>query len=155
MSISKMNTMKVSELRTLAKERGLKGYSQLRKADLVHLSEESQAPVAPLSKEGKRRTVLKVSIILHPQDMDIFERQEMEKQRPLVKNKLNEWYEWLVHHVPKTVKGKVSDVFKVFKERIVGLLRKVRGGETLKDIVEEEAEKEHQEDQEEEQQKTI
>ena len=84
--------------------------------------------------------------------MDIFERQEMQKQRPLVKNKLNEWYEWLVHHVPKTVESKVSNAFKTFKERIAGLWGKVTGGETLKDIVEEEAEKEHQEDQEEEQQ---
>ena len=95
--------MKVTELRALAKERGLKGYSRLRKADLVILLEESQAPVAPPRREGKRRAVSKVRIIAHPQDMDIFERQEMQKQRPLVKNKLNEWYEWLVHHVPKTV----------------------------------------------------
>ena len=81
-SIIKMNTMKVTELRALAKERGLKGYSRLRKADLVHLLEESSSqPVAPPRKEGKRRAVSKVSIIPHPQDMDIFERQEMQKQR--------------------------------------------------------------------------
>ena len=70
----------------------------------------------------------------------------------IVKNKLNEWYDWLVHHVPKTVERKVSNAFKTFKERIAGLWGKVTGKETLKDIVEEEAEKEHQEDQEEEQQ---
>ena len=45
----------------------------------------------------------------------------------------------------------MSDAFKAFKERIAGLWGKVRGKETLKDIVEEEAEKEHQEDQEEQQ----
>ena len=136
-SIIKMNTMKVTELRALAKERGLKGYSRMRKADLISLLEQSSSqPVAPPRKEGKRRAVSKVSIIPHPQDMDIFERQEMQRQRPLVKNKLNEWYDWLVHHVPKTVESKVSDAFKAFKERIAGLWGKVSGKETLKDIVE-------------------
>ena len=40
----------------------------------------------------------------------------------------------------------MSNAFKAFKERIAGLWGK--GKETLKDIVEEEAEKEHKEDQE-------
>ena len=39
-----------------------------------------------------------------PQEMDIFEQQEMSRSRPQVKNKLNDWYDWLVNHVPKTVK---------------------------------------------------
>ena len=109
-------------------------------------------PVAAPRREGKRRPATHVKIIPYPQDMDIFDRQEMQKQRPLVKNKLNEWYDWLVHHVPKTVESKVSNAFKAFKERIAGLWGKVSGKETLKDIVEEEAEKQHKKDQEEEEQ---
>ena len=53
-SIIKMNTMKVTELRALAKEQGLKGYSRLRKADLVLLLEESST-VATSSTTKKRR----------------------------------------------------------------------------------------------------
>ena len=40
------------------------------------------------------------------QEMDIFEQQEMSKSRPQVKSKLNDWYDWLVNHVPKAVKDK-------------------------------------------------
>ena len=63
--------MKVTELRALAKERGLKSYSRLRKADLISLLEYSQPPVAPPRNKGNRRAVSKVSIIPHPEDMDI------------------------------------------------------------------------------------
>ena len=73
-----MNTMKDTELRTLAKQRRLQGYSQMRKADLISLSEQSSSQqAAPPRREGERRGVSRVSIIPHPQDMDIFERQRM------------------------------------------------------------------------------
>ena len=125
-----MNT--VVELRALAKSKGLKGYSRLRKADLISLLEQSSSqPVAPPRREGKRRPVTHVKIIPHPQDMDIFEKQEMEKSRPVVKSKLHEWYDWLVHYVPKTVQSKVSDAFKTFKNKIEGLWRKVAGKEDI------------------------
>ena len=101
-----MNMIKVTEYdeRSLAKERGLQGYSGMKKADLISLLEQSSSqPKTPPRREGKRHPATYVKIIPHPQDMDIFERQEMQTQRPVVKNKLNEWYDWLVHHVPKTV----------------------------------------------------
>ena len=59
--------------------------------------------------------------------MDIFEQQEMSKSRPQVKSKLNDWYNWLVNHVPKTVKDKVSRAFKTFKDKIMGLYNRVTG----------------------------
>ena len=54
------------------------------------------------------------------QEMDIFEQQEMSKSLPQVKRKLNDWYDWLVNHVPKTVKDKVSRAFETFKDKIMG-----------------------------------
>ena len=61
------------------------------------------------------------------QDMDIFEQQEMSKSQPQVKNKLNDCYDWLVNHVPKTVKDKASRAFKTFKDKIMGLYNWVTG----------------------------
>ena len=43
-----------------------------------------------------------------PQEMDEFEKQEMKKSRPVVKTKLNEWYGWLVDHVPKPLRNAAS-----------------------------------------------
>ena len=61
------------------------------------------------------------------QEMDIFEQQEISKSRPQVKNKLNNWYDWLVNHVPKTVKDKPSRAFKTFKDKIMRLYNTVTG----------------------------
>ena len=36
--------------------------------------------------------------------MDEFEKEEMKKSRPVVKSRLNEWYEWLVDYVPNQLK---------------------------------------------------
>ena len=62
-----------------------------------------------------------------PQEMDIFEQQEMSTSRPQVKSKLNDCYDWLVNHIPKTVKDKASRAFKTFKDKIIGLYNTVTG----------------------------
>ena len=51
----------------------------------------------------------------------------MSKSRPQVKSKLNDWYDWLVNHVPKTVKDQASRAFKTFKDKIMGLYNRVTG----------------------------
>ena len=61
------------------------------------------------------------------QEMDIFEQQEMSKSRPQVKNKLNNWYDWLIKHVPKTIKDGASKAFKTFKDKIIGFHNRVTG----------------------------
>ena len=61
------------------------------------------------------------------QEMDIFEQQEMSKSRPQVKNKLSDWYDWLINHVPKPIKDGASKAFKTFKDKIVGLYNMVTG----------------------------
>ena len=62
-----------------------------------------------------------------PQEMDIFEQQEISKSRPQVKGKLNKWYDWLINHVPKPIKDNASKAFKTFKDKIMGLYNRVTG----------------------------
>ena len=64
-----------------------------------------------------------------PQDLNIFEQQEMSKSRPQVMSKLNDWYDWLVNHVPKAIKEGASRVLKTFKDRIMGLYNRVTGNQ--------------------------
>ena len=54
--------------------------------------------------------------------MDIFEQQEMRKNIPQVTSKLNDWNDWLVNHVPKTIKDKASRAFKTFKDKGHGVV---------------------------------
>ena len=62
-----------------------------------------------------------------PQEMDIFEQQEMSKSRPQVASKFNDWYDWLINHVPKPSKDGASRAFKTFKDKIMGLYNRVTG----------------------------
>ena len=91
----KMNTKTVHELRDIAKDQGLHGYCKLKKADLIALlSKESTKEMPPPRTKGKKgRSVLPVKIIPSPQEMDEFENEEIKNCRPVVKKKLNEWYD--------------------------------------------------------------
>ena len=71
------------------------------------------------------------------------EEQGMTKSRPVVKNKLNELYDWLLDYVPKPIKSAVSKAFSKVKASILNLYDGIK--KTLKDVVEKEAEKENQE----------
>ena len=58
--------------------------------------------------------------------MDTFEKEEMKKSRPLVKNKLNEWYDWLVDHIPKQIKNAINKKFLELKNSILTLYDDVK-----------------------------
>ena len=137
-SIIKMNNQTIRELRAIAKERGLRGYYKLRKAELISLLD---TPLRPPRKPGPKKPLGKVTLLPRPEDMDIFERQEMAKNRSVVRSKLNEWYDWLVDYVPKPIKEPVKNVFNKVKSRIMRMYEKAR--KSLVGDVEEEAEKEH------------
>ena len=125
--------MKMPELTSLTRERRLRGYSQMRKAELVALIQNSPppgqghastSPTPPTQtwEPTDDRRPRKPS----PQEMDIFEQQEMSKSRPQLKGKLNKWYDWLINHVPKPIKDGASKTFKLLRIRlwscIIGLL---------------------------------
>ena len=79
----------------------MRGFSRMRKAELVTLLQNSPPPgqshastsPTPATQTWEPiddRRLRKPS----PQEMDIFEQQEISKSRPQVKSKLNKWYDW-------------------------------------------------------------
>ena len=135
--------MGIPELKSLARERGLRNYSRMRKAELVALLQNNPppgqsrtsaaptphttpSPTPPPTQTWKPiddRKLRKPS----SQKMDIFEQQEMSKSRPQVKTKLNKWYDWLINHIPKPIKDGASKAFKTFKDKVMGLYNRVTG----------------------------
>ena len=126
--------MRMPELKSLARERRLRNYSHMRKAELVALLQNNPPPAPrarppppppptqtwePIDDRRPRKP--------SPQEMDIFEQQEISKSHPQVKTKLNKWYDWLINHVPKPVKDGASKVFKTFKDKVMGLYNRVTG----------------------------
>ena len=100
--------MRMPELKSLAREHRLRGYSRMRKAELVALLQNSPPPGQsrastsptphtrpppppqmstwePIDDRRPRKP--------SPQEIDIFEQQEINKSRPQVKTKLNKWYD--------------------------------------------------------------
>ena len=121
--------MRMPELKSLARERRLRGYSRMRKAELVALLQNSHPPGQnrastsptpptqtwePIDDRRPRKP--------SPQEIDIFEEQEMGKSRPQVKGKLNKWYNWLINHVPKPIKDGASKALKLLRIRLWGCI---------------------------------
>ena len=155
--------MRVSELKALAREHGLRGYSWLRNAEIIerirngpgsaqrtynqqglaswasHIplrnrttplgGVQAPRPLRPTQPNQTQSVRFRPDRPRQPslQEMDIFEQQEMSKSRPQVKSKLNDWYDWLVNHVPSTIKDGTSRAFKTFKNKIMGLYNRVTG----------------------------
>ena len=89
-----MNTKTIRELRSKLKDKGLRGFYNLKKAGLLALLLEQSSeemPTSPPRASGtERRRTLPVKIISSPQEMDEFEKEKIKKSRPVVKNRLNE-----------------------------------------------------------------
>ena len=131
--------MKVTELKALARDRGLRNCSWTRKAELVALLRNNPPPAPRTRPPRPTRPPPPPQMSTcgpiddrrqrHPtqQEMDIFEQQEMSKSRPQVKSKLNKWFDWLINHIPKTIKDGASRAFKTFKDKIMGLYNRVTG----------------------------
>ena len=115
--------MRMPELKSLAREHRLRGYSRMRKAELVALLQNSPPP-APRTRPPRParpppptqtwesiddRRLRKPS----PQEMDIFKQQEISASRPQVKT--------------KPIKDGASKAFKTFKDKVMGLYNRVTG----------------------------
>ena len=141
--------MRMPELKSLARDRGLRNYYRMRKAELVALLQNNGTPEGPRTPALRTRPPtpppwMSSSGALprgttwepigdrrpkkpSPQEMDIFEQQEMSRSRPQVKTKLNKWYNWLINHVPKPIEDGASKAFKTFKDKVMGLYNRVTG----------------------------
>ena len=114
--------MRMPELKSLAGEHRFRGYSRMRKAELVALLQNGPPPGQSCASTSPTQTWEPIDDRrprkLSPKEMDIFEQQEMSKSQPQVKTKLNKWYDWLINHVPKPIKDGASKAFKTFKDKV-------------------------------------
>ena len=132
--------MRMPKLKSLSRERRLRNYSRMRKAELVTLLQNNPPP-APRTRPPRPTRPPPPPLPMQtweliddrrprkptPQEMDMFEQQEMSKSRPQVKGKLNKWYDGLINHVPKPIKDGANRAFKTFKDKVMGLYDRVAG----------------------------
>ena len=74
----KFSELKVPELKALAKERGLRGYSKLRKAELIALLQTPPLPPAPCTRPPKptRRPPPPPSKPDRPRQLELLEKKQ-------------------------------------------------------------------------------
>ena len=104
-------TMRVPELKSLARERRLTRPPRPTRPPPPLPPTQTWEPIDD-------RKLRKPS----PQEMDIFEQQEMSKSRPQVKGKLNKWYNWSINHVPKPIKDGAKKHLKLLRIRLWGCI---------------------------------
>ena len=81
--------MKVSELRAIAKDRGLRGYFMLKKADLLAVLAIPKQLAKPMITVNSKPAL---------EGFDTWADEQSAK--PIKHVKSNQWYEWLADHVP-------------------------------------------------------
>ena len=127
--------MRMPELKSLARDRGLRNYSLMRKAELVALVQNNGTPEDPRAPTARTRPSPPPPPPIQtwkpigdrrprkpsPQEMDIVEQQEISKSP-----KLNKWYDWLIN-VLKPIKDGASKAFKTFKDKVMGSYNRVTG----------------------------
>ena len=78
------------KIKIKASNKGLRGYYKLKKDDLVALSLEQPAEEMPIpsprARGEERRSVPYLKITSNPQEMDGYEKEEMKRSSPVVKN---------------------------------------------------------------------
>ena len=134
--------MKMPELKSLARDHGLRNYSQMRKAESVALLQNNRPPgqsrtsaaptphtIPPPPLQMSTWEPIDDRRLRAPtkQEMDMFEQLEMSKSRPKAKSKLNKWHDWLINHVFKPTKDCASKAFKTLKDKVMGLYNRVTG----------------------------
>ena len=104
-----MENQTLVQLKALARQRGLKGYSRMRKADLIHLLSHSSLLDEPVRDNTPTLTPVKASVPA--------------RVMKAIKNKVNKWTDWFLSYIPPKPKI-VDSALESFKQQIQKLYKK-------------------------------
>ena len=101
--MSDYKNFKVSELREIAKSRGLKGYSRLRKSELISFIKDNERMI-PILDEDIPSDLPTPSLI--PTQ---YIPPKTDKKLKTTRRTLTDWEKWLTESVPEPPKENVSE----------------------------------------------
>ena len=119
--------MNVKELKALAKERGIKRYYRLRKAELIEsLDTETPPTDAPTTIMDAPVPEIKKPV-LSPTKMDNISRVSSlvglaKKQADLVNKAINKFADWLINYIPEPIRRTVNTRVEKLKKEIKEIL---------------------------------
>ena len=103
-----METKTVKEMQTIAKERGLRGYSKLRKADLLAVLSKP----ADLDAQADKQLAQPMTTVNALEGFDA--RADEQSAKP----KSNKWFGWLADHVPIPARWVEEQLAKPMKKAV-------------------------------------
>ena len=130
----RIQDMNVKELKALAKERGIKRYYRLRKAELIEsLDTETPPTDAPTTIMDAPTTIMDAPVpeinkpVLSPTKMENISRVSSlvglaKKQADLVKKAINKFADWLINYIPEPIRRTVNTRVEKLKKEIKEIL---------------------------------
>jgi len=119
-----METYTVKQLRAIAKERGLRGYYKLRKAQLIDAINAHSAAHRPAHRPLLDDPVPEISApVLTPTKYIAPSQKEVETG---VMSTIKSYADWLISYVPERIKKPISKAMEALKAKVAGLFGKVK-----------------------------
>ena len=123
-----MENLKVKDLKALAKERGIKGYYRMRKAELI----QALTPVGdpPQLQNIMDQPIPEIDIpILEPSKPSNTSKVSQLKNlasnaAKQVKREINKFSDWIISKVPEPIKKTVNERVNSLKERVNGIFKR-------------------------------
>ena len=123
-----MENFKVKDLKALAKEKGIKGYYKLRKAELIQALTPVSDPSQPQNIIDKPIPEIDIPILTPSQPENLSKVSQLKnlasKAAKPVKSEINKFADWIISQVPEPIKKTVNERVTSLKEKVNGIFKR-------------------------------
>ena len=117
-----MENLKVKELKALAKERGIKGYYRMRKAELIQALTPVGDPSQPQNIMDQPIPEIDIPILEPSKPANTSKVSQLKnlasKAAKPIKREINKFADWIISKVPEPIKKTVNERVNSLKERV-------------------------------------
>ena len=123
-----MENFKVKDLKALAKEKGIKGYYRLRKAELINALNQVNDPPQPQNIIDQQIPEINIPILTpskptNPSKVSQLKNLALKAAKP-VKREINKFADWIISKVSEPIKKSVNKRVDSLKEKVNGIFKR-------------------------------